>query len=280
LLFGEGGGRLALVAELTVLLADLAAESAELDAIVVGAGWPAWSLPTPAPGWSVAHQIAHLAWTDDRALEAATDEAAFVGQVQRAVAATDQYIADGAREGAGAEPAILLARWRAGQSALAAALRDVPPGRKLPWYGPPMSATSMATARLMETWAHGQDIADGLGITRTPTLRLRHVAWLGTRTRDFAFGVRGLAPPAEPFRVELFAPDGSIWSFGPQDAPQRVSGPALDFCLLVTQRIHRDDTDLVATGADADAWLGIAQTFAGPPGPGRPARATGGTGAR
>jgi uncharacterized protein (TIGR03084 family) len=257
------------VAELTVVLADLAAESAELDAIVVRAGSPAWSLPTPAPGWMVAHQIAHLAWTDDRALEAATDEAAFAGQVRRAVAAPDQYIMDGAREGAGAEPAMLLARWRAGRSALAAALHDVPPGRKLPWYGPPMSATSMATARLMETWAHGQDIADGLGITRTPTPRLRHVAWLGTRSRDFAFGVRGLAPPAEPFRVELFAPDGSIWAFGPPDAPQRVSGPALDFCLLVTQRIHRHDTDVVATGADADVWLDIAQTFAGPPGAGR-----------
>ncbi len=258
------------MAELTVVLADLAAESAQLDGIVAGAGWPAWSLPTPAPGWRVAYQIAHLAWTDDRALEAATDEAAFAEQVQRAVAATDQYIADGALQGANAEPATLLARWRAGRSALAAALRDVPPGRKLPWYGPPMSATSMATARLMETWAHGQDIADALGITRTPTPRLRHVAWLGTRTRDFAFGVRGLAPPAEAFRVELSAPDGSTWTFGPEDAPQRVSGPALDFCLLVTQRIHRDDTDLVASGADAHTWLEIAQTFAGPPGPGRP----------
>lgn len=252
-----------------MVLADLAAESAELDALVVGAGWPAWSLPTPAPGWSVAHQIAHLAWTDDRALEAATDEAAFTAQVQRALAATDQYIVDGVREGVATEPAALHARWRAGRSALAAALRDVPPGRKLPWYGPPMSATSMATARLMETWAHGQDIADALGIVRVPTPRLRHVAWLGARTRDFAFGVRGLAPPAEPFRVELFAPDGSIWVFGPPDARQWVRGPALDFCLLVTQRIHRDDTDLVADGADADAWLDIAQTFAGPPGAGR-----------
>jgi uncharacterized protein (TIGR03084 family) len=257
------------VAELTGVLADLAAESAELDGFVAGAGWPAWSLPTPAAGWSVAHQIAHLAWTDDRVLEAATDEAAFADQVQRAMAATDQYVADGALEGAGAEPAALLARWRAGRSALAAALREVPPGRKLPWYGPPMSATSMATARLMETWAHGQDIADALGITRTPAPRLRHVAWLGTRTRDFAFGLRGLAPPAEPFRVELSAPDGSTWTFGPEHARQRVSGPALDFCLLVTQRVHRDDTDLVATGRDADAWLDIAQTFAGPPGPGR-----------
>jgi uncharacterized protein (TIGR03084 family) len=272
LLSGDGGGRLALVVELTVVLADLAAESAELDAIVAGAGWPAWSLPTPAPGWSVAHQIAHLAWTDDRALEAASDEAAFAEQVRRAVATFDQYIADGAREGAGAEPAMLLARWRAGRSALAAALRAVPPGRKLPWYGPPMSATSMATARLMETWAHGQDIADALGITRIPTARLRNVAWLGTRTRDFAFGVRGLAPPAEPFRVELSAPDGSIWAFGPQDASQRVSGPALDFCLLVTRRIHRADTDLVATGPDADGWLDLAQTFVGPPGAGRAPR--------
>jgi uncharacterized protein (TIGR03084 family) len=260
------------VAEVTVVLADLAAESAELDGIVAGADPVAWALPTPAPGWTIAHQVAHLAWTDERTLCAATDEAAFAEEIRRALASPGQYIEEGAQEGAGAGPETLLARWRAGRSAVAAALRDVPPGKKLPWYGPAMSATSMATARLMETWAHGLDMADALGVVREPTARLRHVAWLGARTRDFAFGVRGLAPPAEPFRVELAAPDGATWTFGPQDARQRVTGPALDFCLLVTQRRHRDDTDLVAAGPDAEAWLDIAQTFAGPPGPGRPAR--------
>jgi uncharacterized protein (TIGR03084 family) len=127
----------------------------------------------------------------------------------------------------------------------------------------------MATARLMETWAHTTDVADALRVRRTPTARLKHVAHLGVRTRDFAYRVRNLTPPAEPFRVELTAPDASAWVWGPADAVQRVSGPALDFCLLVTQRVHRDDTRLVTMGIDADRWLDIAQAFAGPPGEGR-----------
>jgi uncharacterized protein (TIGR03084 family) len=133
-----------------------------------------------------------------------------------------------------------------------------------------MSAASMATARLMETWAHGQDVADALGAVRTPTARLRHVAWIGIRARDYAYAVRGLQPPAEPFRVELTAPDGAdMWAYGPRDAAQRITGPALDFCLLVTQRAHRDDLAVRAEGADADTWLSLAQAFAGPAGPGR-----------
>ena len=101
------------------------------------------------------------------------------------------------------------------------------------------------------------------------TDRIRHVAHLGVRTRDFAFSVHGEAPPAEEFRIELTAPSGETWTWGPEGAAQSVVGSAYDFCLLVTQRRHRDDTDLVATGADADRWLGLAQAFAGPPGPGR-----------
>ena len=127
----------------------------------------------------------------------------------------------------------------------------------------------MATARLMETWAHTTDVADALRVRREPTARLRHVAHLGVRTRNFAYGVRNLTPPAEEFRVGLTAPDGAVWTWGPQDAAQRVTGSALDFCLLVTQRIHRDDTDLVAVGEDAARWLDIAQAFAGLPGEGR-----------
>lgn len=127
----------------------------------------------------------------------------------------------------------------------------------------------MATARLMETWAHGADVADALGVPRTPTHRLRHIAHLGVRTRDFAFTVHGRTPPAEPFRVCLTAPDGREWTWGPESAAQTVTGSAVDFCRLVTQRVHRTDTDLVATGPDADAWLELAQAFAGPPGAGR-----------
>jgi uncharacterized protein (TIGR03084 family) len=259
------------VVDLTALLDDLRAESDELDSLVAGLPPADWALPTPAAGWTVAHQVAHLAWTDDRALLSATDPDAFHAEIARTLSGDSPqgWVDEAADEGARTPPAELLARWRHGRSALADALAAVPNGTKLPWYGPPMSAASMVTARLMETWAHTTDVADGLGMRRAPTARLRHVAHLGVRTRDFAYGVRGLTPPAEPFRVVLTAPDGEVWTWGPEDAAQRVTGSALDFCLLAAQRVHRDDTDLVALGADADHWLDIAQVFAGPPGDGR-----------
>ena len=142
----------------------------------------------------------------------------------------------------------------------------------MPWFGPPMSPTSMATARLMETWAHGLDVDAGLGAPVEDTDRIRHVAHLGVRTRNFAYAVHGLDAPAEEFRIDLAAPSGDVWSWGPEDAAQTVTGSAGDFCRLVTQRVHRADTDLVATGADVDRWLDIAQAFAGQPGDGRAPR--------
>jgi len=257
------------MADPTPVIDDLRAESDELDLIVAELSAEQWALPTPAPGWTVAHQIAHLAWTDRSALLAVTDADAFRELLEKALTRPDSFVDEGAEEGARLPSAELLSTWRAGRAALAEALRAAPSGGRFPWYGPPMSAASMATARLMETWAHARDVADALGVVRPPTARLRHVARLGVRTRDFAFGVHGLTPPAEEFRVELTAPDGEMWAYGPEDAPQRVTGPALDFCLLVTQRAHRGDLALTAEGPDADRWLGIAQAFAGPPGTGR-----------
>ncbi|AEY90033.1 hypothetical protein SHJG_4764 [Streptomyces hygroscopicus subsp. jinggangensis 5008] len=263
------------MADPTPVIDDLRAESGELDRLVAELSPSSWALPTPAPGWTVAHQIAHLAWTDRSALLAVTDAGAFRTLVEKALAAPGSFVDEGAEEGAELPPAELLAAWRGGRTALDRALRDAPAGARFPWYGPPMSAASMATARLMETWAHGLDIADALGVVRPPTDRLRHVARLGVRTRDFAFGVHGLTPPDEEFRVELTAPSGQVWAYGDERAAQRVTGPALDFCLLVTQRAHRDDLALTAAGPDADRWLGIAQAFAGPPGTGRPPKGAG-----
>ncbi|MEU6374493.1 TIGR03084 family metal-binding protein [Streptomyces sp. NPDC046909] len=258
------------MADPTPVIDDLRAEGEELDLLVAELGPEGWALATPAPGWTVAHQIAHLAWTDHSSLLAVTDQAAFSREVEKALAAPGDFVDNGAEEGAGKPPGRLLAYWRAGREDLADALRAAPEGARFPWYGPPMSAASMATARLMETWAHGLDIADALGVTRTPTDRLRHIVRLGVRTRDFAFGVHGLTPPFEEFRIELTAPSGELWIYGPEDAASgKVTGPALDFCLLVTQRSHRTDLALTAEGDDADRWLDIAQAFAGPPGEGR-----------
>jgi uncharacterized protein (TIGR03084 family) len=251
------------------VLADLTAEGDELEAVVALLDEDGWRTPVPAEGWDIATTIVHLAWTDECAIAAGTDEAAWDALVLQAISDPDGFVAQEALAGAAAPSADILERWRAARGALVQVLRDHPQGEKLPWYGPPMSPASMATARFMETWAHALDVYDALGISREPTDRIRHVAHIGVRTRDFAFGVHGLQPPAEPFRVVLKAPSGELWEWGPVDAEQTVIGPAYDFCLRVTQRRHRDDLDLVATGPDADRWLDIAQAFAGPSGAGR-----------
>lgn len=252
------------------IVADLQEESSALDARVAGLPDDGWSRPTPAPGWTIAHQIAHLWWTDRVALTSITDEPGFAGILAEAASDPLGFV-DAAAESLVdvTPPDQMLAGWRATREALHTALRQVPDGRKLRWFGPPMSAASMATARLMETWAHGLDVSDALGVEVPGTARLKSIAHLGVRTRDFAFTVHGLTPPEQPFRVELLAPGGGLWTWGPQNAAQRVSGSALDFCYLVTQRRPRTSLDVVAEGADAETWLGVAQAFAGPPGVGR-----------
>ncbi|MFE9252517.1 TIGR03084 family metal-binding protein [Streptomyces sp. NPDC007088] len=260
------------MSDAAAVIDDLGEESEELDSLVAGLQHDQWAAPTPAAGWSIAHQIAHLAWTDEVALLAATDPDAFATEVSKAVEAPASFVDESAGPGAVTPPPELLRRWREGRERLRAALRAAPAGTRIPWYGPAMSVPSMATARLMETWAHGQDVADALGVSRTPTARLRHVARIGVRARDYAYLVRGIEAPQEEFRIELVTPGGSLLAYGPEGAAQRVGGPLLDFCLLVTQRAHRADLAVTAVGSEADRWLDIAQAFAGPAGPGRAAR--------
>lgn len=254
---------------MTAPLDDLLAEGEALDAIVAPLTADEFTAPTPAAGWTIAHQIAHLAWTDEVALVALRDETAFQAEVAAAIANVETRTDDTAAERAALPVDELLARWRFGRVELLTALRELPAGARIPWFGPPMSAASMATARLMETWAHGEDVADALGVRREPTARLKNVAHIGVITRGYAYLVNGLELPAGDIRVELAGPGGETWTWGDPGAEQRVSGPALDFCLRVTQRRHLDDLALEAIGPDAEKWLAIAQAFAGPPGAGR-----------
>lgn len=251
------------------IVEDLRAESDALDALVAPLQADRWADPTPAAGWTIAHQIAHLLWTDRVALTAVTDEPGFAEILADAAADPTGFVDKGAEELAALAPRQLLDDWRVTRGRLHEELLGVAAGRKLPWFGPPMSAASMATARLMETWAHGLDVADALGVARPATERLRSIAHLGVRTRDYAFVVNDLTPPTEPFRVELRGPRGDTWSWGPSDAAQRVTGSAEDFCFLVTQRRPLSALDITAHGEDAQRWLEIAQAFAGPPGVGR-----------
>ncbi len=69
------------MADVGALLADLAAESDVLDALVSDLGEEQWRTETPAPGWTIADQIAHLGWTDELAILAATDPGAFAAAI-------------------------------------------------------------------------------------------------------------------------------------------------------------------------------------------------------
>ena len=180
------------------VVADLRAESDALDALVVTLPEDGWRTATPAPGWTIAHQIAHLWWTDRVAVVAVTDEAGFTGLLQTAAKNPAGLVDEGAEELAVTPPAELLAQWRHERALLHDELLRVPDGRKLPWFGPPMSAASMATARLMETWAHGLDVADALGVKRPATARLKSIAHIGLRTRISPSRSTGCPRPPKP----------------------------------------------------------------------------------
>jgi uncharacterized protein (TIGR03084 family) len=254
---------------LHALVDDLEAEAADLDARVAPLDDDAWRTPTPAAGWDVRDTVGHLRAFDRDALLALTDAGGFAALLAGLGEDVGGYVDRLVAEGRSAPPAEVLAGWRTGRAALAAALRAVDPGVRVPWFGPPMSPASFVTARLMETWAHGQDVVDAFGQERPASPRLRSVAEIGVRARPFSYAVRGLPLPDRPVRVELAGPGGERWTWGPDDAGDVVRGTALDFCLLVTQRRHRDDLDLAVTGPAAEEWAGIAQAFAGPPGTGR-----------
>jgi len=248
---------------------DLAAEHDALDALVAPLTPSVWDQPTPAVGWTIRDQISHLWYFDRTATLALTDADAF--EASKQVVLADSSGDPSSSIGRAMSAPALLQAWRADRANLLAALRVVDPSTRVPWYGPSMAARSFATARLMETWAHGQDVADTLGVTRVETDRLRHVAHIGVRARAFSYAANSMPMPARDVRVELDGPHGDRWTWGDEASTDRVTGPALDFCLVVTQRRHVTDTALVAEGDAARQWLSIAQAFAGPPGAGRAA---------
>ena len=254
---------------LNPLLSDLAASQADLRAFLLSLDAEEWHSPTPSPGWTVRHQVRHLAHGEELGRLAATDQKAFGEELSRMLA--DLGAVEAATTAADDEtPEALVARWFLSAQALRSAVALGPGDERIGWVTGPMSRASFLTARVMETFAHGHDIAVAVGRDLSPDRALRHVAHLGVATRGFAYANRGLPVPEVPVRVALTGPEGGVWTWGPDDAPDRVQGPALDFCLLVTQRIHRDDTALQASGPQAEEWLGIAQCFAGAPSEGPP----------
>lgn len=251
------------------VLAALIADGDELDRMVADLHVSQWRLATPASGWTIAHQVAHLAATYRLAATAAGDPSAFKKLVSGLSDDFEANVAGAMAPYLASPPDVLLDRWRTERAAAERALAKVPAGELVPWLVRPLPAPVLAAAGMMELFGHGQDIADALRVRREPTDRLEHLVAFAVRTWDFGYLARDLTPPEVEFRFEIVGPSGAVWRHGPADADQVITGPAVDFCLLVTRRRHRADLAVTATGPDAERWLDIAQAYRGPAGPGR-----------
>jgi len=254
--------------DVSEVLEDLVAEQEALDRVVDELSDEQFGLATPSERWTVADQLGHLTYFDTTAALAIKDGAAFADHKAELMSAfVDALAVDDATLGSFRElsPTAQLAAWRRGRLGLEAAAHTLGNDTRVEWYGPSMGSKSFLTARLMEVWAHGQDICDAVGAARPASDRLRHIAQLGVITRSWSYLVRGEEAPGEAVRVELIAPSGTEWTWGDEEAAELITGAAEDFCLVVTQRRHVDDTGLVVSGGAAHDWMTKAQAFAGGP---------------
>jgi len=247
-----------------MLIGDLEQEQEGLARMVEVAGEAGWCQDTAAAGWKVRDQVFHLARFDELSALSITDTRTFESRRDAWIANVDRARAREVELAVETPRAEVLDWWASSRSGLIRALLRCTASERVQWWGPSMSARSFATARLMETWAHGWEIAEALGGGLAPTDRIRHVVQLGFITRSWSYVNRGSRVPSEPVRLVLTAPSSAVWTWGDPDAAQTITGDALDFALVVTQRRHVDDTGLLVTGADARDWMLIAQCFAGP----------------
>ena len=247
---------------------DLAWEQSDLEDILIVLDEDAWTKTTPFAHWTIKDQISHLTYFDRAARLSMEDPKGFETEARGLMeshADFDEIHGAINARGSALPGKTLLSRWKEERLALLQAYQEVDPKARLPWYSQPMGARSSATARLMEVWAHGEDIRDCLGRKSSQTPRLKHIVHLGVATFGWSFMVRKQPVPSERVYVELTGPGDEIWSFGEDQEEQVIKGPALDFCRVVTQRRHFLDTQLWVKGKIAQQWMGYAQAFAGPP---------------
>jgi uncharacterized protein (TIGR03084 family) len=245
------------------LLAELRHESQRLIEHLDRLTPEQWELSTPAAGWSIKDQVTHLAFFDDVAVLAMSDPSAFRVQADALVSGGMDFPDRIAAEYRGMASHNVHGWFIGARTELQGELEDREPKSRMAWFGPDMSVASNATARLMETWAHAHDVYDALGVEHPTSIGLRSIAHLGVSTFAFSHALHRLQIPAEPVRIELSSPFEETWSWGPEDATNRVTGAAVDFVLVVTQRRHWTETDLRVEGPVATGWLDIAQAYAG-----------------
>jgi len=248
--------------------ADFRDEVDELHAFLQTLAPADWERETDFLQWTPWDVVAHLHTFDLASRVALQGEEAFAKERQQLFAAVTSGRSNRelARERfSGLAAPDLLATWQRTAHSLAEELGRAGRKQRLPWFGPDMGVAMFTTARLMETWAHGQAVYDLVGATRTPTDRLRHVATIGVKTFGWTFANRKLEVPGPPPYVRLQAPSGAIWEWGEPDSRECIRGDAVDFCSVVTQVRNVADTSLQVSGPVATQWMAISQCFAGGP---------------
>jgi len=246
---------------------DFLAESQALYELVAPLRELQLAQPTAFKGWTLNDVIGHLHmwnWAADLSLRDGEEFKRWFLGVQKHVStgslrAIEHEWLDGL-SGRG-----LLEAWQSGFVRTATSFATADPSLRVKWAGPDMSARSSITARLMETWAHGQEVYDCLGVVRVNTDRIHNIVILGINTYGWTFKVRGLeAPEPEPY-LKLQAPSAALWTFGEPNDTEQITGLAEEFCQVVTQVRNIADTDLKVVGDNASLWVANAQCFAGPP---------------
>ncbi|MEJ5375770.1 MAG: TIGR03084 family metal-binding protein [bacterium] len=248
------------------ILDDLKAEQEALLELLLQLKDSHWDLPSPAQGWTLRDCVSHIAHIDEVAVQILKGDLSPLEEAKRVLMGFNEI---GVKRGRSMSSREILDWWERSRTEMLERLSGLDPKSRIPWFAMPMSAKAFATARLMETWAHGLDIFDAAGRVPKDTDRLRHVALLACLARPWAYQVNGLQPPSTALRVELRLPSGKLWSHGPEDAPELIRGSASEFCRVAVRRLHYQDTSLEAQGDEAKRFLQIAQTYAGLPGTGR-----------
>ena len=252
--------------------ADFLEECQVLDSALTGLSADEWRTVTQFKGWTIDDVLVHLHFWNQMADLSQRDPDAFVARVGQVM---PQIQAKGFRA---TENALIDERgddlretWRDLFTRMAYDWVTLDPKARVKWVGPDMSVRSSMTARQMETWAHGQEVYDILGLTRSESYRLSNIVVWDANTFGWTFSVHGRpVPPAMP-QLRLTAPSGVVWVFGDPGA-DLIEGTAVDFARVVTQTRNIADTDLSVQGPVAQDWMSIAQCFAGapekPPAPG------------
>ncbi len=253
------------------IVTDLKAEHKALDQFLSSLNEEQWHLPTPAEGWTIKDSVSHIAYLDELSTSVIRGDIS-IEEIKAWAKPKPESDRVDTNRGRDMKPSEVFLWWRKVRAVMVEDLMKCDPKSRILWVAAPMAARSFATARLMETWAHGLDCFDAVGVKSEDTDRLRHIAFLAYMARPYAYQVNHLVVPPTPLRLELWLPSGKFWSQGPEDAEDCIRGQASEFCRVAVRRRHWKDTNLVIERNEARRFVEIVQTYAGPPGSGRKAR--------